>query len=139
MLPLDLHELSLKLGFIMSQDQTLHCNNIFSNYSVDNLLKDSKSININIDGSCFSVHHIYITYGAPACTTCLFILNLSKNSHLCFAIVSESGCKGKRFYRNHQMFSKVFFEKVFFRNFHKRRDVHPPQVLSVLAPLAPLR
>ncbi|KAB3834618.1 hypothetical protein GAS37_22735 [Phocaeicola vulgatus] len=31
-----------------------------------------------------------------------------------FAIVSESGCKGKRFYRNHQMFSKVFFEKVFF-------------------------
>ena len=101
--------------------------------------KDSKSININIDGSCFSVHHIYITYGAPACTTCLFILNLSKNSHLCFAIVSESGCKGKRFYRNRQMFSKVFFEKVFFRNFHKRRDVHPPQVLSVLAPLAPLR
>ncbi|MDB0966380.1 hypothetical protein PL675_00005, partial [Phocaeicola vulgatus] len=82
--------------------------------SVDNLLKDSKSININIDGSCFSVHHIYITYGAPACTTCLFILNLSKNSHLCFAIVSESGCKGKRFYRNRQMFSKVFFEKVFF-------------------------
>ncbi|MCE9367165.1 hypothetical protein K0H22_19430, partial [Phocaeicola vulgatus] len=73
----------------------------FSNYPVDNLLKDSKSININIDGSCFfSVHHIYITYGAPACTTCLFILNLSKNSHLCFAIVSESGCKGKRFYRN---------------------------------------
>ena len=97
-----------------TRDQTLHCNNIFSNCSVDNLLKDSKSININIDGSCFSVHHIYITYGAPACTTCLFILNLSKNSHLCFAIVSESGCKGKRFYRNRQMFSKVFFEKVFF-------------------------
>ena len=62
----------------------------------------------------FSVHHIYITYGAPACTTCLFILNLSKNSHLCFAIVSESGCKGKRFYRNRQMFSKVFLKKFFF-------------------------
>ena len=62
----------------------------------------------------FSVHHIYITYSAPACTTCLFILNLSKNSHLCFAIVAESGCKGKRFYRNRQMFSKVFFERVFF-------------------------
>ena len=30
------------------------------------------------------------------------------------SIVSESGCKGKRFSRNHQMFSKVFFEKVFF-------------------------
>ena len=34
------------------------------------------------------------------------------------------------------MFSKVFFEKVFFRNFHKRRTTHPPEVLSVLAPLA---
>ncbi|WP_333742060.1 hypothetical protein, partial [Phocaeicola vulgatus] len=44
---------------------------------------------------------------APACTTCLFILNLSKNSHLYFTIVSESGCKGKRFYRNHQMFSLI--------------------------------
>ncbi len=76
---------------------------------------------------------------APACTTCLFILNLSKNSHLYFAIVSESGCKGKRFYRNRQMFRKFFLKKFFFRNFHKRRDVHPPHVLSVLAPLAPLR
>ena len=115
MLPLDLHVLSLQLAFILSQDQTLHCNNIFSNCSVDNLLKDFKSININIDGSCFfRTPYIYITYGAPACTTCLFILNLSKNSHLYFTIVSESGCKGKRFYRNHQMFSKVFFEKVFF-------------------------
>ena len=102
---------------------------------------NSKSITINIDGSCFFPYtiYIYIIYGAPACTTCLFILNLSKNSHLYFTIVSESGCKGKRFYRNRQMFSKVFFEKVFFQNFHKRRDVHPPQVLSVLAPLAPLR
>jgi len=63
----------------------------------------------------FSVHHIYITYGAPACTTCLFILNLSKNSHLYLAIVSESGCKGKRFYRNRQMFSKVFLKKFFFK------------------------
>ena len=108
LLSFDLHVLSTPPAFILSQDQTLHCNNIFSNYSVDNLLKDSKSININIDGSCFSVHHIYITYGAPACTTCLFILNLSKNSHLCFAIVSESGCKGKRFYRNRQMFRKFF-------------------------------
>ncbi|EFV65055.1 hypothetical protein HMPREF9011_04503 [Bacteroides sp. 3_1_40A] len=62
----------------------------------------------------FRTPYIYITYGAPACTTCLFILNLSKNSHLCLAIVSESGCKGKRYYRNHQMFSKVFLKKFFF-------------------------
>ncbi|WP_417124248.1 hypothetical protein, partial [Phocaeicola sp.] len=76
--------------------------------SVDNLLKDSKSININIDGSCF-FRTPYIIYSVPACTTCLFILNLSKNSHLYFAIVFESGCKGKRFYRNRQMFPEVFF------------------------------
>ena len=49
----DLHVLGTPPAFVLSQDQTLHCNNIFSNCSVDNLLKDSKSININIDGSCF--------------------------------------------------------------------------------------
>jgi hypothetical protein len=29
MLPLDLHVLSLPLAFILSQDQTLHCKNLF--------------------------------------------------------------------------------------------------------------
>ena len=33
-----------------------------TNYSVDNLLKDSKSININIDGSCFFPYTIYILH-----------------------------------------------------------------------------
>src|SRR5660397_26243 len=31
MLPLDLHVLSLPLAFILSQDQTLHCKNLFLN------------------------------------------------------------------------------------------------------------
>ena len=104
--PFDLHVLSTPPAFILSQDQTLHCKISFllrhfrrsNSVFVDNLLKDSKSININIDGSCFSVHHIYITYGAPACTTCLFILNLSKNSHLClFPFFPEMFCKDKAF------------------------------------------
>ena len=30
--------------------------------------------------------------------------------------VSESVCKGKRFFRNHQIFSKFFFEKIFQRS-----------------------
>ena len=45
---------------------------------------------------------------------CLSI-NLSKNSYFCFAIVSESGCKGKEFVSNHQIFSEVFFLKYFSR------------------------
>ncbi|WP_373253781.1 hypothetical protein, partial [Phocaeicola vulgatus] len=72
---------------------------------------DPKSININIDGSCFSVHHIYITYGAPACTTCLFILNLSKNSHLClFPFFPEMFCKDKAFISNYQKIIELFLK-----------------------------
>ena len=34
LLPLDLHVLSLPLAFILSQDQTLHCKNCFSRFTV---------------------------------------------------------------------------------------------------------
>ncbi|WP_320993764.1 hypothetical protein, partial [Phocaeicola sp.] len=69
-----------------------------------------KSININIDGSCFfRTPYIYITYGAPACTTCLFILNLSKNSHLClFPFFPEMFCKDKAFISNYQKIIELF-------------------------------
>ena len=41
------------------------------------------------------------------CTTCLFIYNRFKELFfMCFRL--KSGCKGKRFIFNHQMFSKVF-------------------------------
>ena len=36
MLPLDLHVLSLPLAFILSQDQTLHCKNLFLNLFTKN-------------------------------------------------------------------------------------------------------
>ena len=49
------------------------------------------------------------------------------------------GAKLRDFIVTAKCFRKFFLKKFFFRNFHKRRDVHPPQVLSVLAPLAPLR
>ena len=43
------------------------------------------------------------------CTTCLFIYNRFKELFfMCFRL--KSGCKGKRFIFNHQMFSKVFFQ-----------------------------
>ncbi len=81
----------------------------------------------------------YHIYGAPACTTCLFILNLSKNSYSCLPSFPKADAKVRDFIVTTKCFRKFFFEKVFFRNIHKWRDVHPPHVLSVLAPLAPLR
>ncbi|TGY71242.1 hypothetical protein E5339_07430, partial [Phocaeicola sartorii] len=47
---------------------------------------------------------------------CLSI-SLSKNSSSCCAIGFESGCKGKGFNFNRQMFSKVFLKKFFFKAF----------------------
>ena len=67
------------------------------------------------------------------CTTCLFIYNRFKDLFfMCFRL--KSGCKGKRFIFNHQMFSKVFFELFF-----QAVGCMLQKVLSVLAPLAPLR
>ena len=69
---------------------------------------------------------------------CLSI-SLSKNSSSCCAIGFESGCKGKGFNFNHQMFSKVFLKK-FFQGFLERAvGCMLLKVLSVLAPLATLR
>ena len=51
----------------------------------------------------------------------------------------KADAKVRDFIVTTKCFRKFFLKKFFFRNFHKRRDVHPPQVLSVLAPLAPLR
>ncbi|MEO3541572.1 hypothetical protein ABG870_23260, partial [Phocaeicola vulgatus] len=57
----------------------------------------------------------YITYGAPACTTCLFILNLSKNSHLClFPFFPEMFCKDKAFISNYQKIIELFFKTFLF-------------------------
>ena len=40
-----------------------------------------------------------------SCTTCIVYQYFKE--HACFRF--KSGCKGKRFYFNHQMFSEVFF------------------------------
>ena len=109
MLPLDLHVLSLQLAFILSQDQTLHCKSIVSQHKADlcsvqdavqfidfiNTLR-LKHITIyktSIDGSIFFLYYLY----------CLSIFQRT----CCFRF--KSGCKGKRFYFNYQMFRKFFF------------------------------
>ena len=109
MLPLDLHVLSLQLAFILSQDQTLHCKSIVSQHkadlcSVQDAVQFIDFINTlrlthitiyktSIDGSIFFLYYLY----------CLSIFQRTS----CFRF--KSGCKGKRFYFNYQIFSEVFF------------------------------
>ena len=76
MLPLDLHVLSLSLAFILSQDQTLHCQKVLclrnkeanqnplARYSLSRLVVHHKDYNQVI----FDVD---LFYNVP-CTTCLF-------------------------------------------------------------------
>ena len=113
MLPLDLHVLSLQLAFILSQDQTLHCKSIVSQHkadfcSVQDAVQFIDFINTlrlthitiyktSIDGSIFFLYYLY----------CLSIFQ--RTSYFRF----KSGCKGKRFYFNYQMFSEVFFAFLF--------------------------
>ena len=109
MLPLDLHVLSLQLAFILSQDQTLHCKSIVSQHKADfcsvqdavqfiDFINTLRLTHFNIyktsiDGSIFFLYYLY----------CLSIFQRT----CCFRF--KSGCKGKRFYFNYQMFSEVFF------------------------------
>ena len=113
MLPLDLHVLSLQLAFILSQDQTLHCKSIVSQHKADfcsvqdavqfiDFINTLRLTHINIyktsiDGSIFFLYYLY----------CLSIFQRT----CCFRF--KSGCKGKRFYFNYQIFSEVFFAFLF--------------------------
>ena len=67
------------------------------------------------------------------CTTCLFIYNRFKELFF-MRFRLKSGCKGKRFIFNHQMFSKVFLNFFF-----QAVGYMLQKVLSLLAPLARLR
>ena len=56
------------------------------------------------------IHTILIW--TTSCTTSLFVyLKLFKE--LAFKSCVENGCKGKSYFRNHQIFRKVFFQKDF--------------------------
>ena len=73
------------------------------------MLKDSKSINTIKILTVLVFPYTILLYGAPACTTCLFILNLSKNSYSClFPFYPEMFCKDKVFILNHQKKSNFF-------------------------------
>ena len=77
MLPLDLHVLSLPLAFILSQDQTLHCKNIFLTRRLIIVCLDFRIIEekytyyyISIDGSFLFTRS---SNELRSCTTCLFM------------------------------------------------------------------
>ena len=66
----------------------------------------------DLDGaSSFHPYHILLIW-TTSCTTSLFVyLKLFKE--LAFKSCVENGCKGKSYFRNHQIFRKVFSEKFF--------------------------
>ena len=122
MLPLDLHVLGLSLAFILSQDQTLRCMIDFvylpfeTSTSPDSNLLSRLLLKVSLSASLPIFQR-----------TCLSLFQSLASGEF-------RGAKLGAFPETTKTFLKFFF-----RNFHKRRDVHPPQVLSVLAPLAPLR
>ena len=114
MLPLDLHVLSLQLAFILSQDQTLHCKSIVSQHKADfcsvqdavqfiDFINTLRLMHINIYiRQVLTVLFFFLYY--------LYCLSIFQRT-CCFRF--KSGCKGKRFYFNYQMFSEVFFAFLF--------------------------
>ena len=84
-----------------------------------------------------SLHHGYTLYISH--DYCLYYISFVylKSFKELFLIsklpfVSESVCKGKRFFLNHQIFFEVFFSKKF-------SSGQKPEPQALLAPLAPLR
>ena len=108
MLPLDLHVLSLPLAFILSQDQTLHCKkkkllNLSSNlkgivFEISLLAKRRKKL---IQLLKYLKERILFDWAVAL----IFLFSLSPR------LRRESGCKGKVFFSNHQIFWKLFSKK----------------------------
>ena len=85
----------------------------------------------DLDGaSSFHPYHILLIW-TTSCTTSLFVyLKLFKE--LAFKPCVENGCKGKSYFRNHQIFRKVFFQK----NFSAAVRSAPPSGLTLSRSLA---
>ena len=97
-LPLDLHVLSLPLAFILSQDQTLHCKNLF------NVLLESWLFQSFLKGNWQINTTLFSQYRKPVNQRTIF-LNLTTPNFR-----SGKWCKGKTFFCNHQIFLKLFLK-----------------------------
>ena len=110
MLPLDLHVLSLQLAFILSQDQTLHCKSIVSQHKADFCSVQDAVQFIDFINTLRLMHiTIYIRQVLTVLFFFLYYLYCLSIFQRTCCFRFKSGCKGKRFYFNHQMFSEVFF------------------------------
>ena len=100
MLPLDLHVLSLSLAFILSQDQTLHCNSYFQKLFWQGHVYESRLIVVYR----FSLATLFIQYLKE------LFFSVSQSLHFW----SESGCKDKSFFfilpNLFQSFFKLFLK-----------------------------
>ena len=98
------------LLFILSQDQTLHCKSIVSQHKAD-LCSVQDAVQFIDFINTLRLMHITI-YIRQVLTVLFFFLYylycLSIFQRTC-CFRFKSGCKGKRFYFNYQMFSEVFF------------------------------
>ena len=70
-----------------------------------------------------------------SCTTSLFVY-LRFFKELAFKSFVENGCKGKSYFRNHQIFQKVFSEKFFSGNFSAAVRSASPSGLTLSRSLA---
>ena len=114
MLPLDLHVLSLQLAFILSQDQTLHCKSIVSQHKADFCsVQDAVQFIDFINTLCLMHITIYIRQVLTVLFFFLYYLYCLSIFQRTCCFRFKSGCKGKRFYFNYQMFSEVFFAFLF--------------------------
>ena len=114
MLPLDLHVLSLQLAFILSQDQTLHCKSIVSQHKADFCSVQDAVQFIDFINTLRLMHiTIYIRQVLTVLFFFLYYLYCLSIFQRTCCFRFKSGCKGKRFYFNHQMFSEVFFAFLF--------------------------
>ena len=110
MLPLDLHVLSLQLAFILSQDQTLHCKSIVSQHKADFCSVQDAVQFIDFINTLRLMHiTIYIRQVLTVLFFFLYYLYCLSIFQRTCCFRFKSGCKGKRFYFNYQMFSEVFF------------------------------
>ena len=106
-LPLDLHVLGLSLAFILSQDQTLRCMTFVLFYSFRAAASPRAAPRL----TCFTTRGS----AAAGCGAVQYVnvrLFLSSAPRRGGVFVSESGCKGRGFFRNCKGEGETFYDNV---------------------------
>ena len=124
LLPLDLHVLGLPLAFILSQDQTLHCNYKKLSCSRSITLLPKKEFSVAFDLFTFSIFSKnYLFNFLWTAKLINFFINTIYffNFLLLKELAFESGCKGKPSFLISKSFCKNF--QIFFPSFQRKTFV----------------